>query len=65
MIHLSPTEALARPRKPGPTIGLLTHGAGDPNSQAVWEGVQSAACEQGAHVICFPGKPLCLSLIHI
>jgi len=40
------------------TIGLLTHGAGDPNSQAVWEGVQSVAREYGANVICFPGKPL-------
>ena len=40
------------------TIGLLTHGAGDPNSQAVWAGVQSAAREHGANVICFPGKPL-------
>ena len=40
------------------TIGLLTHGAGDPNSQAVWEGVQSVAREHDANVICFPGKPL-------
>lgn len=40
------------------TIGLLTHGAGDPNSQAVWEGVQSAACEHDANVVSFPGKPL-------
>ncbi len=59
MINPSPTELSSRSRTHRPTIGLLTHGAGDPNSQAVWEGVQSAASEQGAHVISFPGKPLC------
>lgn len=57
MLHTSPGEATP-PRRAHSTIGLLTHGAGDPNSQAVWEGVQSAAREHGAHVICFPGKPL-------
>ncbi len=41
------------------TIGLLTHGAGDPNSQAVWDGVQGAAREHDANVVCFPGKTLC------
>lgn len=56
MMHPPLTGAPPRRR---PAIGLLTHGAGDPNSQAVWEGVQSAAREHGAHVICFPGKPLC------
>ena len=59
MMHLPSTEAPLRPHRSRPAIGLLTHGAGDPNSQAVWEGVQSAAREHGAHVICFPGKPLC------
>lgn len=52
-------EAPARSHRRRPTIGLLTYGAGDPNSQAVWAGVQSAAREHDAHVICFPGKPLC------
>ena len=59
MTHLPPTETPLRPHRSRPAIGVLTHGAGDPNSQAVWEGVQSAAREHGAHVICFPGKPLC------
>jgi len=59
MMHLPPTETPLRPHRSRPAIGVLTHGAGDPNSQAVWEGVQSAAREHGAHVICFPGKPLC------
>ncbi len=58
MVCTPPSET-PRPYRSRPVIGLLTHGAGDPNSQAVWEGVQSAASEQGAHVICFPGKPLC------
>jgi DNA-binding LacI/PurR family transcriptional regulator len=40
------------------TIGLLTHGAGDPNNRAIWAGAADAAREQGANLICFPGKPL-------
>jgi sigma-B regulation protein RsbU (phosphoserine phosphatase) len=59
MNHAPPTEAPLRDLRSRPTIGLLTHGAGDPNSQTVWEGVQNAAREHDAHVISFPGKPLC------
>ena len=40
------------------TVGLLTHGAGDPNSEAVWAGVESVAREHDVNLICFPGKPL-------
>ncbi len=40
------------------TLGLLTHGAGDPNSHNVWAGVASMAAERDANLICFPGKPL-------
>jgi signal transduction histidine kinase/DNA-binding LacI/PurR family transcriptional regulator/DNA-binding response OmpR family regulator len=41
-----------------PTIGLLTHGGGDPVGHFVWSGVASIARERGANLICFPGKPL-------
>jgi signal transduction histidine kinase/DNA-binding LacI/PurR family transcriptional regulator/DNA-binding response OmpR family regulator len=41
-----------------PTIGLLTHGAGDPSNFTVWSGVADAAREHGVNLICFPGKPL-------
>ena len=40
------------------TLGLLTHGAGDPNSHRVWAGVASVAQERDVNLICFPGKPL-------
>ena len=40
------------------TLGLLTHGAGDPNSHNVWAGVASMAAERNVNLICFPGKPL-------
>ena len=40
------------------TLGLLTHGAGDPNSHMVWAGVASVAQERDVNLICFPGKPL-------
>jgi signal transduction histidine kinase/DNA-binding LacI/PurR family transcriptional regulator/DNA-binding response OmpR family regulator len=40
------------------TIGLLTHGAGDPNNRAIWSGVAEAAREHGVNLICFPGKPV-------
>jgi signal transduction histidine kinase/AraC-like DNA-binding protein len=41
-----------------PTLGLLAHGAGDPNSHRVWAGVASVAQERDVNLICFPGKPL-------
>ena len=41
-----------------PTIGLLTHGAGDPNNSTIWSGVADVATENGVNLICFPGKPL-------
>jgi signal transduction histidine kinase/CheY-like chemotaxis protein len=41
-----------------PTIGLLTHGGGDPVGHFVWSGVASITCERDANLICFPGKPL-------
>ena len=40
------------------TLGLLAHGAGDPNSHRVWAGVASVAQERDVNLICFPGKPL-------
>ena len=40
------------------TLGLLTHGAGDPNSHMVWAGVASVAQERDVNLICFPGKLL-------
>ena len=51
---------MACSRSPGKrlTLGLLTHGAGDPNSHSVWAGVASVAQEHDANLICFPGKPL-------
>jgi hypothetical protein len=61
MLRESSNKSAPRRRSARPAIGLLTHGAGDPNSQTVWEGVQSAAREHGANVVCFPGKPLCSS----
>ena len=46
------------PRQTGrPTIGLLTYGAGDPNSGAVWSGVADAAAT-AMPTGCFPGRPL-------
>jgi len=41
-----------------PTIGLLTHGAGDPNSCALWAGAAEAARRHDASLVCFPGKPI-------
>ena len=41
-----------------PTIGLLTYGAGDPNSGTVWSGVADAARSHDANLVCFPGRPL-------
>lgn len=53
------SNALAsRQRNTRPTIGLLTHGAGDPNSHTVWAGVDSVARKRDVNLICFPGKPL-------
>ena len=40
------------------TIGLLTHGAGDPNNHAIWSGVADAAQAHQINLFCFPGKPL-------
>jgi signal transduction histidine kinase/DNA-binding LacI/PurR family transcriptional regulator/CheY-like chemotaxis protein len=41
-----------------PTLGLLTHGATDPNSRAVWAGVAAAAREHDSNLICFPGRAI-------
>jgi hypothetical protein len=41
-----------------PTIGLLTHGPGDPNNRAIWSAAAHVARENGVNLICFPGKPL-------
>ena len=40
------------------TIGLLTHGAGDPNDASLWAGVADAARDREVNLICVPGKPL-------
>jgi signal transduction histidine kinase/DNA-binding LacI/PurR family transcriptional regulator/AraC-like DNA-binding protein len=40
------------------TLGLLTHGAGDPCGHMVWAGVAAAAAEHDVNLICFPAKPL-------
>ena len=40
------------------TLGVVTHGAGDPNSHNVWAGVASIAAARDVNLICFPGKPL-------
>lgn len=45
-------------RSKRPTFGLLTHGAGDPNSHTIWAAVASVAQAQDVNLICFPGKPL-------
>ena len=47
----------AAPRRRA-TLGLLTHGAGDPCGHMVWAGVAAAAAEHDANLICFPAKPL-------
>jgi DNA-binding LacI/PurR family transcriptional regulator/anti-anti-sigma regulatory factor len=48
----------AKPNNSHPTIGLLTYGATDPNSHALWSWVDSVTREHGANLICFPGNPL-------
>ena len=53
-----PVGALHAYRTGRPTLGLLAHGAGDPNSHRVWAGVASVAQERDVNLICFPGKPL-------
>ena len=53
-----PVGALHVYRTGRPTLGLLAHGAGDPNSHRVWAGVASVAQERDVNLICFPGKPL-------
>jgi len=40
------------------TIGLLTHGAGDPNNYSIWAGATNAVQDLGGKLICWPGKPL-------
>ena len=40
------------------TLGLLTHGGGDPVSHFVWSGAAQVAQERDVNLICFPGKPL-------
>ena len=54
----SPVDAVHAYSIGRPTLGLLTHGAGDPNSHMVWAGVASVAQERDVNLICFPGKPL-------
>jgi signal transduction histidine kinase/DNA-binding LacI/PurR family transcriptional regulator len=41
-----------------PTLGLLTHGGGDPVGHFVWSGVENVAQVRDVNLICFPGKPL-------
>lgn len=41
-----------------PTLGLLTHGSGDPVGHFVWSGVADVVQSHDANLICFPGKPL-------
>ena len=53
-----PAGKITRPPSRRLTLGLLTHGAGDPNSHTVWAGVASIAQEREVNLICFPGKPL-------
>ena len=46
------------PSKSRLTIGLLTYGAEDPNSNPLWEGIHEVALAHGANLLCFPAKPL-------
>jgi DNA-binding LacI/PurR family transcriptional regulator/GAF domain-containing protein len=56
---MSEDERKATGRQNGrPTIGVLTHGAGDPNSNAIWAGVADIARERDVNLICFPAQPL-------
>jgi signal transduction histidine kinase/AraC-like DNA-binding protein len=41
-----------------PTLGLLTHGGGDPVGHFVWSGVENIAQDRDVNLICFPGKSL-------
>ena len=45
-------------KRPRPTVGLLTCGPEDPNSQRVWSGVADVARERDVNLICLPGKRL-------
>ena len=38
------------------TLGLLTIGAIDPNSRAIWAGTAAAARDAGVNLICYPGR---------
>lgn len=40
------------------TLGLLTHGGGDPVGHFVWSGVANVSQEKDVNLICYPGKPL-------
>jgi DNA-binding LacI/PurR family transcriptional regulator/anti-anti-sigma regulatory factor len=52
-------KALRAPQKNShPTIGLLTYGATDPNSHALWSCVDDVTRENGVNLICFPANPL-------
>ncbi len=54
----APGRGLTGARDGRATLGLLTHGAGDPCGHMVWAGVAAAAAEHDANLICFPAKPL-------
>jgi signal transduction histidine kinase/DNA-binding LacI/PurR family transcriptional regulator/AraC-like DNA-binding protein len=45
-------------QKSCPTLGLLTHGGGDPVGHFVWSGVENIAQVRDVNLICFPGKSL-------
>ena len=47
------TAADAPPRR---TLALLTTGAIDPNNRTIWAGVAAACRDQGANLICYPGR---------
>lgn len=51
-------NSCAKPNNRRPTIGLLTLEIGIPNSYSLWSGVDDAAKEHGANLICFPGNAL-------
>ena len=57
--HPLPTGA--KPRNRRPTIGFLTPGIKDANSQALWSGVTDGAQRQDVNLISFPGG----SLLHL
>jgi DNA-binding LacI/PurR family transcriptional regulator/anti-anti-sigma regulatory factor len=57
-IKSSDEATRATPKNSHPTVGLLTYGATDPNSHALWSWVDSVTRKHGANLVCFPANPL-------